>query len=282
MDVHYLTVNDIRQYAQYLFTEEHSARTIEKYSHDVQTFYRELPDEKTVSKEMVLKWKNDLIQSGYAIATINSMLAAVNGLCRFMGWGECQVKPLKQQRQIFRDESLELTRAEYLSLLVAAKQKNKHRLMLVMETICSTGIRVSELQYITVEAAKCKQAIVNCKNKSRVIILPGKLCQKLLSYCRRERVTGGTIFLSRNGRPLNRSNIWADMKKLCDVAGVSRKKVFPHNLRHLFARMFYNIDKDIVKLADVLGHSSINTTRIYIMESGAEHEKMISRLRLII
>ena len=154
--------------------------------------------------------------------------------------------------------------------------------MLVMETICSTGIRVSELQYITVEAAKCGRATVNCKNKMRVIILPSKLCQKLLSYCRKMRITKGTVFLSRNGRPLNRSNIWADMKKLCAAAWVDRKKVFPHNLRHLFARMFYRAEKDIAKLADVLGHSSVETTRIYIMESGAEHEKLLSRLHLII
>lgn len=282
MNIHHFTIQDIHRYAQYLYNEEHSTRTIDKYSHDVLSFYQSLSDEKCISKDDVLKWKGDLVQNGYAIATINSMLAAVNGFCCFMGWEECRVKPLKQQRKIFRDKSLELSREEYISLLNTAKQKNKHRLMLVMETICSTGIRVSELQYITVEAAKCGRATVNCKNKMRVIILPGKLCQKLLSYCHKMRITKGTVFLSKNGRPLNRSNIWADMKKLCAAAGVDRKKVFPHNLRHLFARMFYRAEKDIAKLADVLGHSSVETTRIYIMESGAEHEKLLSRLHLII
>lgn len=169
-----------------------------------------------------------------------------------------------------------------MRLLKAAKQKNQHRLMLVMETICATGIRVSELQHITLEAVKSGRAVVQCKGKCRVIIIPTKLSSKLKAYCWKHNIVSGCIFLSRNGRPLNRSNIWADMKQLCEVARVQREKVFPHNLRHLFAKLFYELEKDIAKLADILGHSSVETTRIYIMESGQEHERMLSRLNLIL
>ena len=278
---HEMNCEDIEKYTRYLFLEEHSARTIDKYAHDLKSFYTALSTPKIVQKEQVLSWKTSLQSSGYAISTINSMLAAVNGFFRFMSWDECCVKPLKQQRKIFRDKSRELSVDEYKRLLHAAKQKNQQRLMLVMETLCATGIRVSELQYISVEAVYCGKAVVNCKKKSRTVFLPSKLCRKLSSYCRVMGIERGTVFVSRSGRPLNRSNIWNDMKKLCHAACVEANKVFPHNLRHLFARVFYGLDKDIAKLADVLGHSSIETTRIYIMESGAEHEKMISRMGLV-
>lgn len=272
----------LKEYVQDLYMEEHTKRTIEKYRRDVQVFLNALPCGQEIGKEQVIAWKTELQQNGYAVATINSMLAAVNGFLRFTKRENCCVKPLKQQRKIFRDKEKELSQEEYRSLLKAAKQKNQHRLMLVMETICATGIRVSELEYITVEAAQKGKAVVNCKNKSRVIIIPEKLCRKLLAYSAKKMVRQGTVFLSRNGKPLNRSNIWADMKKLCERAGVDRTKVFPHNLRHLFARVFYRFEKDIAKLADVLGHSSIETTRIYIMESGMEHARMIEKMGLII
>ena len=260
----------LKEYVQDLYMEEHTKRTIEKYRRDVQVFLNALPCGQEISKKRVIAWKTELQQNGYAVATINSMLAAVNGFLRFT------------KREIFRDKEKELSQDEYRSLLKAAKQKNQHRLMLVMETICATGIRVSELEYITVEAAQKGKAVVNCKNKSRVIIIPEKLCRKLLAYSAKKMVRQGTVFLSRNGKPLNRSNIWSDMKKLCERAGVDRTKVFPHNLRHLFARVFYRFEKDIAKLADVLGHSSIETTRIYIMESGMEHARMIEKMGLII
>ena len=272
----------LHQYRNYLFETEHSERTIEKYMHDVSVFYKRLSDSNNITKEQIIQWKNSLLQEGLAVSTINSMLAAVNGLTRFLGWADLYVKPLKQQRKIFRDKEKELSREEYIRLLRAAKQKNQHRLMLVMETICATGIRVSELRHITLEAVKNGRAVVRCKGKCRVIIIPAQLSSKLKAYCRKHNITGGCVFLSRNGRPLNRCNIWADMKRLCETAGVQREKVFPHNLRHLFARLFYQLEKDIAKLADILGHSSVETTRIYIMESGQEHERMLSRLKWIL
>ena len=282
MTEHRLTAKNLEKYREYLFMEEHSKRTIEKYCHDVQEFYKPLPKGKLVSKERVLSWKEKLRKSGYAVATINSMLVAVNGLCRFLGWTECCVKLLRQQRRIFRDKLLELTRKEYLRLLQAAKKKGRYRLMLVMETLCATGIRISELRYVTVEAAREGRAVVSCKNKSRVIILPAKLCKKLLQYCDQRNIRSGTIFLSRGGNPLDRSNIWSEMKKLCGEAAVDPRKVYPHNFRHLFARAFYSAGHDLAKLADILGHSSIETTRIYIMESGAEHERLVSALGFIV
>lgn len=272
----------LNQYRNYLFESEYSERTVEKYMHDISVFYKQMSDSENVTKEQIIQWKASMLEDGLAISTINSMLAAVNAFTRFLGWTDMYVKPLKQQRKIFRDKEKELSREEYMRLLRTAKQKNQHRLMLVMETICATGIRVSELRHITLEAVKNGRAVVQCKGKCRVIIIPAQLSAKLSAYCQKHNITGGCIFLSRNGRPLNRSNIWADMKRLCEAAGVLRQKVFPHNLRHLFARLFYRQEKDIAKLADILGHSSVETTRLYIMESGQEHERMLSRLKLIL
>lgn len=282
MKMRSISCEKLQQYQNYLFESEYSERTIEKYMHDLRVFYEQISYSENVTKGQIIQWKNSLIQEGLAVATINSMLAAVNGLTRFLGWRDMYVKPLKQQRKLFRDKEKELSREEYMRLLKTAKQKNQHRLMLVMETICATGIRVSELQHITKEAVANGQAVVRCKGKCRVILIPSQLSTKLKAYCRKHGITSGCIFLSRNGRPLNRSNIWADMKRLCEAAGVQRQKVFPHNLRHLFARLFYQLEKDIAKLADILGHSSVETTRIYIMESGQEHERMLSRLRLVL
>lgn len=282
METHYLTTEMIADYQEYLFQNERSERTIDKYIHDVTVFYHQLGNDKGIVKETLIKWKDILQIKNYAVATINSMLAAVNGLCRFLGWEECCVNPLKQHRRIFRDRARELSRGEYVRLLKTAKQKKQHRLMLVMETICSTGIRVSELQYITRQAVDNECAVVRCKGKSRTILISGELCVKLRAYCQKHGIEAGPIFLSKYGKPLNRSNIWADMKKLCKDARVEPQKVFPHNLRHLFARLFYQMEKDIAKLADVLGHANIETTRIYIMESGVEHVRMISRLHLVL
>lgn len=227
-----------------------------------------------------MSYKQALIGKNYAMRSINSMLASLNSLLDFLGWSDCKVKSLKIQRQTYCAEEKELTKAEYLRLLEAAK--GYPRLKLIMQTICSTGIRVSELQYFTVEAVRCGEIIVRCKSKTRTILLPGKLKKLLLKYAKKNGIRSGAIFVTRNGKPISRSNIWAQMKKLCESAGVKTSKVFPHNLRKLFARTFYGIEKDIAKLADILGHSSINTTRIYIMTTGMEHRRKIERLGLVV
>ena len=237
-------------------------------------------DGREVTKELVRSWKESLVEGGFAVASINSMLASVNSLLRFLGWEDCKVKNLKTQRRTYCPEEKELTRTEYLRLLEAAK--DQPQLKLIMETICGTGIRVSELRHFTVEAVKNGQIEISCKGKIRTILIPGKLRKLLLAYARKAGIRSGVIFLNREGRPLGRSSIWAKMKRLCAAAGVAAGKVFPHNLRKLFARSFYKIGRDIAKLADVLGHSSINTTRIYIMTSGAEHRRQLDRLGLVI
>ena len=228
----------------------------------------------------MVAWKRTLIEQGYAVRSINSMLASVNSLLGFLGWHDCKVKNIRIQRQTYCAEEQELTKAEYLRLLEASQ--NNKQLYLVLQTICGTGIRVSELRYFTVEAVRCGEITVNCKSKTRTILIPGKLSKLLLNYAKQKRITTGEIFVGRSGKPLNRSNIWRQMKQLCKAAGVKDSKVFPHNLRKLFARTFYGIEKDIAKLADILGHSSINTTRIYIMTTGVEHRRKIERLGLVI
>ena len=269
----------IREYMRHLCWEEKSAATREKYLRDVRTFCAYASGTE-LTKEVVISWKNHLVEQGYAVRSINSMLASVNSLLDFLGLSDCKAKHIRMQQQTYCTEDRELTKAEYMRLL-AASQKNE-QLNLVIQTICSTGIRVSELQYFTVEAVKRGEVTVDCKNKTRTILVPGKLKNILLNYAKSRRIASGAIFITRTGKPLNRSNIWAAMKKLCAAAGVKPSKVFPHNLRRLFARTFYGIEKDIAKLADILGHSSINTTRIYIMTTGKEHRRKIERLGLVI
>jgi len=267
-------------FRQYLFHEERSSGTVEKYSQDVRAFATFL-DGREVTKEAAAEWKAHLQNEGYAPATINSMLAALNALFRFTGWTDCRVKFLKLQRRMFRSESKELTREEYERLLETAESTGRHRLALLMETICATGIRVSEVRYLTVEAAMRGRADISLKGKLRTILLPGKLCRKLLKYAKKQKIVSGEIFLTRNGNSISRKQIWAEMKALCAQAGVEASKVFPHNLRHLFARTFYKVSKDITKLADVLGHSSLETTRIYLISTGAEHQRQLERLGLV-
>ena len=271
--------NDIFEFANYLRCEEKSAATQEKYLRDVHTFCKYTSGSE-VSKELVVDWKKHLVEQGYAVRSINSMLASVNCLLDFLGLSNCKVKNIRMQRQTYCAEDKELTKAEYLRLLQASKKNEQ--LNLVIQTICGTGIRVSELQYFTVEAVRYGEVTVDCKNKTRTILVPGKLKNLLLNYAKRHSITTGAIFITRSGKTLNRSNIWAAMKKLCEAAGVKASKVFPHNLRKLFARTFYGIEKDIAKLADILGHSSINTTRIYIMTTGFEHRRKIERLGLVV
>lgn len=266
------------QYAYHLREEEKSRITIEKYLRDVRSFARYLGGQH-ITKDAVITYKQQLLNQGYALRSVNSMLAAVNNFLTFCGLTDCRVRLCRMQREIYQRAERELSRAEYLRLLRAAE--GDRRLWLLMQTICSTGIRVSELNYFTVEAVRRGEVSVACKNKSRKILLPGKLQKLLLRYARAIGITGGVIFRTRNGKPLDRSNIWAAMKRLCARAKIDPGKVFPHNLRKLFARTFYDLEKDIAKLADVLGHSSINTTRIYIMTTGQEHRRQLERLRLL-
>lgn len=281
MDKYRLTAKQIAAYSRHLHTEERNAGTIEKYLRDVRAFVRWL-DIRPLSKELAAGWKEHLRSQGYAPTTINSMLAAINGLFHFLGWDECRVKFLKVQRHLFRDEGRELSRPEYERLLETARKRGQERLALLMEAICSTGIRVSEVRYLTVEAAQAGRADISLKGKIRTILLPGKLRRKLLHYAKTHKIASGEIFLTRGGHSLGRKQIWAEMKAVCQTAGVAPSKVFPHNLRHLFARTFYRVCRDVARLADVLGHSSIETTRIYLISTGAEHEKTLSRLHLML
>ena len=279
-EIQELSAERIAAYGQYLRTEERSSGTVEKYLRDVRAFAAWMGGV-PVTKELAAGWKEHLHFQGYAPATINSMLAAINGLFHFLGWDECRVKFLKVQRRLFRDAGRELTRPEYDRLLETARERGQERLALLMETICATGIRVSEVRYITVEAAQRGRAEISLKGKIRTILLPGKLCRKLLKYTRKHKTASGEIFLTKSGKSLSRRQIWAELKRLCRYAGVESSKVFPHNLRHLFATIFYRACKDIARLADVLGHSSIETTRIYLVTSGAEHARQMERLGLV-
>lgn len=262
-----------------LIEEEKAQATIEKYIRDILAFVKWLSG-KTVEKQTVLEYKQTLIEK-YAPASVNSVLSSLNRFFAFAQWFNCKVKSIKIQKQVFAKQERELTKAEYDRLLAAALHKDNKRLYLLMQTICSTGIRVSELKFITVEAVKVQKAIINLKGKTRSVFLPDMLCKMLLRYIKEEKIKSGSVFVSKNGRPLDRCNIYHDMKKLCESANVDRSKVFPHNLRHLFARTYYSLEKDISRLADILGHSSVNTTRIYTMETGEIHRKQIQKLGLL-
>ncbi len=270
---------DLQRFAAYLRREEKSAGTVEKYLRDAASFAAHM-DGVPVTKDAVASWRDGLVARGRAPATVNSMVASVNAFLRFLGREDCRVRALRLQRRVFRDQSRELTREEYDRLLAAAS--GKPRLALLMETICATGIRVSEVKYITVEAARDGRTQISLKGKIRVILLPGKLCRKLLKYAGQQKIASGEIFLTRSGKGLTRRQIWAEMKALCGEAGVEPSKVFPHNLRHLFARMFYRVTRDIAKLSDVLGHSSVETTRIYLISTGAEHARVLDKLGLVV
>lgn len=270
----------MQEFEFYLRNEERSVATIEKYMRDIR-FFASFVCDAEIDKQKVLDYKSKLGET-YAVASANSMIAAMNCFLRFCGWHDLCVKQFKMQREVYCSEEKELTRAEYIRLLEAANAKHNERLNLIIQTICGTGIRVSELQYITVEALKNGEAIVNCKGKNRRVFIVPELKKKLLRYVKEQGISTGTVFVTRGGKPVNRHSIWKDMKALCEQANVAPSKVFPHNLRHLFARTFYGIEKDIAKLADILGHASINTTRIYIVTTGAEHKRKMEHMRLII
>lgn len=275
-----LTEAAIMAYKTHLTEEERSAGTIEKYLRDIRNLAAWL-NGRELSKDQVVGWKNHLLGTGYQPTTINSMLVAVNRFLDFLDRRDCRVKLLRIQRRAFCDQSRELTRAEFDQLLRTAQSLKKERLALLLETICATGIRVSEVRYITLEAVRAGRADISLKGKIRTILLPRKLCRKLEKYAKRQKIASGEVFLTRSGKGLSRKQIWAEMKALCRRAGVSEHKVFPHNLRHLFARTFYKATRDVAKLADVLGHSSIETTRIYLITTGREHLVQMEALGLV-
>lgn len=270
----------IAEFEEHLILEERSVATVQKYIRDVKAFMA-YAQNSAISKEIVIAYKKYL-QENYAVRSVNSMLASINSFFSLFGWNDLKVKSLKLQQQVFYPEEKELTKEEYTRLCRTAERRHNERLCLILQTICGAGIRVSELQYITVEAVKHGEAVVNCKAKTRSVFIVKELRQKLLRYAAEQNIKSGMIFVTRTGKPISRTNIWREMKALCVEANVNPQKVFPHNLRHLFARVFYGIEKDIAKLADILGHSSINTTRIYIISTGTEHRQRMENMRLII
>ena len=274
-----LTESILLQFKNHLIEEEKSAATVEKYMRDVLAFCV-FTKGQVQDKRTVLSYKAHLMET-YAPASVNSVLSSLNSFFGFLERGDLQVRLLKIQRRIFCDKEKELSKAEYARLLAAAQRKKNRRLDLLMQTICASGIRVSELSFITAEAVRERKAVIRCKGKMRTVFLPKALCRMLMDYIKDEKIKSGPVFITKNGKPLDRSTIWKMMKALCADAGVAKEKVFPHNLRHLFARTYYSIQKDIVRLADILGHSSINTTRIYTMETGEIHSKQMERLGLL-
>ena len=275
-----ITKATIEQFEAYLHKEERSNGTVDNYIRNVRELAAWLAGQ-AVTKEQLVAWKDALQAKRLQPTTVNAKLAAIGCFLRVMGWQDCQVRFLRVQRRVFREKEKELTREEYEKLLAAAQQQGSARLALLLETICATGVRVSEVQYITVEAARRGRADVTMKGKIRTILIPNKLCRKLLKYAKQTKTASGKIFLTRNGTALSRKQIWAEMKSLCQAAGVAPGKVFPHNLRHLFAIVFYRACHDIVKLADVLGHSRIETTRIYLVTTGFEYAKHLEQLGLV-
>lgn len=271
--------DQLEAFARFLGNEERSPATIEKYLRDVRCFLAYVCGE-AADRRRILEYKA-FIGGAYAVASANSMIAALNTFLRFCGRTDLCVRRFRVQRQAFCPEQKELTREEYFRLLTAAERRKKLRLSLIIQTICGTGIRVSELRYVTVESLRQGEANVSCKGKNRRIFLVPELKRKLSGYVKEHGLQSGPIFVTRSGKPVSRNNVWKEMKELCSSAGVRPEKVFPHNLRHLFARTFYAIEKDIAKLADILGHASINTTRIYVMTTGSEHRRRMERMHLI-
>lgn len=275
-----LNQEKLREFEAYLLNEEKSKATIEKYVHDIRVFFAFM-EEKKLTKAAVLEYKNQLPDK-YALTSANSMLAALSSFFRFCGFYELCVKQYKIQKSAFCPEEKELTRSEYIRLIEAAKKKGNERLSLIIQTICGSGIRVSELSFITAEAVERGEAFVSCKGKSRRVFIVSELRKRLLRYMKAKKIKSGALFVTKNGKAISRHNIWRDMKALCKDADVSPSKVFPHNLRHLFARTFYGLEKDIAKLADILGHANINTTRIYTVTTAIEHKRKMENMRLII
>lgn len=277
----FVHLEEISKYRLYLMEMEKSPATIEKYLRDIRKFSSWLGADREVTKERVIEYKHALTER-YKISSVNSMLVALNLFFHYLGLEQCCVRALKCQQQMFIGSRKELKQEEYLRLVETALQKGQEQIALVMETIASTGIRISELRYITVEAVQQGCANVNCKGKSRQVFIVKELRKKLSKYLQQKKIKSGPIFLSQKGNPLNRSNVWTKMKKIAEIAGVNTEKVFPHNLRHLFARAYYHQNKDIFYLADILGHASVNTTRIYTRTAGENHLRILEKLKLVI
>lgn len=275
-----LTEREFDQFEDYLRHDEREESTIEAYLRSL-TRFAEWADGRAITKELAMEWKTALSEAGYRPISVNAMLAAVNKFFTYMGREDCKVKYLKLQRQMFRKSEKDLSKEEYQRLVQAAHEKGDLRMELILETICATGIRVGELKYITVEAVRAGVAEIALKGKIRTILLPHRLCRKLQKYARQQKIASGKIFLTQDGLPVSRQHVWTRMKALCEPAGVERTKVFPHNLRSLFARSFYGSCHDVVRLADVLGHSSIETTRIYLMSTGKEYLRQLDKLGLV-
>lgn len=280
MEPRKITEETLAAFARQLGEEERSPATLEKYLREVRQFAAFLGG-REVTRELAAAWREEL-SARQSPATVNGKLTALDRLLASLGWEDCRVKHLRVQRQLFRDSARELSREEYARLVETARRLGRGRLSLLMETICATGIRVSEVRYITAEAVREGRTEIALKGKIRTILLPGKLCRKLEKYARQKKITSGELFLTRSGRPMSRKQIWAEMKGVCRAAGVAPSKVFPHNLRHLFARTYYTLEKDLSRLADILGHSSVNTTRVYTMESGAVHARQMERMGLVL
>lgn len=277
---HILTKELINSYQTYLFEEEKAKLTIEKYMRDIRNFFTFLAEEKEVNKKKVIEYK-EYLRDNYKVSSANSMIVALNKFLEFAGWAEFKVRQYKIQKVLFCKKETYLTKQEYGCLIQAAKNAGDKQLNLIMQTICSTGIRVSELQYITVQSLNTGSVQIANKGKTRIIFLPQPLIRILKKYCNDQKILKGAIFVTKTGRPISRSSIWKKMKRLCKSAGVDERKVFPHNLRHLFAFTFFQIEKNLLRLAEVLGHSSIETTRIYTATTGKEHRQLISRLGLV-
>ena len=275
-----LTQREFDQFEDYLRHDEREESTIEAYLRSLKHF-ADWADGRAVTKELAMEWKAALAEAGYRPISVNAMLAAVNKFFTCMGREDCKVKYLKLQRRMFRKSEKDLSKEEYQRLVQAAHEKGDLRMELILETICATGIRVGELKYITVEAVRAGVAEIALKGKIRTILLPHRLCRKLQKYAKQQKIASGKIFLTQDGLPVSRQSIWTRMKALCEAAGVERSKVFPHNLRSLFARSFYGSCHDVVRLADVLGHSSIETTRIYLMSTGKEYLRQLDKLGLV-
>ena len=280
MDNRFLTQETLDRFNRHLIEEERSCATIEKYNRDIRKLIAFLSG-RSVTKEIVIAYKQNLLENEYAERSVNSMIAAINSLFEYLEWYECRVKSIKLAPEVYRSDEKELTQKEYERLVNTAMKQGKEQLALILQTVCGTGIRISELRFVTVEAVRHGEAHVHCKGKSRKIFIVEELKKLLLDYAKKKHISSGSIFLSSNGKPINRTVVWKQMKSLCKEARVNPTKVFPHNLRHLFARVFYKLEKDIAKLADILGHSSINTTRIYIMSTGKEHKRRMERMGLV-
>ncbi len=292
---HQITSENVDSYRKCLLREEYAESTVRKYVGDIRAFcvwLERFGAEESgqgasgsgffgIDRETAARWKSYLVEEGYASVTVNAMLSSLNSFFRFMGWEECRVKFLKIQRKMFRDQDRELSRSEYGRLQETARAFGNVRLALLLETICATGMRVSEVKYITVENIGRRRADISLKGKIRTILLPGKLCKKLRDYARQRKISSGQIFVTKRENGMSRGQIWREMKRLCGKAGVSPSKVFPHNLRHLFARTFYKVCRDIAGLADVLGHSSIETPRIYLISAGENHALQMEKLGLV-